>query len=495
MSISFVTQTTKFSRQLSIKGNVTLLLLTLCVFTTTASAQNGGDLLWSVDVTYTPETAAPRVSADGTIYFHSDDLYAISPTGQIIWSKPSSDPHAVDIGQDGTVYSGSGNTIFAYTPAGALKWTFTEPPGGQGIMAGPTVGPDGNVYAVTDLGGLGALSLTPAGQLLWNQPGFGNIAGTGLTTVPVTSTRLYFAEDIVPGCTELQEGITAVNLSGNLQWCDSISGVSRAVVLPNGDALVHDFGVLYDYNPDGSRAWSFTFPFPSGTLIGPSVGNDGTIYIFHSYANLWSLNSNGTKRWEADGIAGSNFPVVPTVSPDGSTVVFGTVFSFGVNGKVVAVNANGGSILWSVPINGPSAGAAGPVAFSNDGKTVYVPITQIGGVNKLQAYSVGGGVTTSTVLNVTGSCPGTVTMTVNGATPGGQVSVYASKRAGETTITTGNCAGTILDLMRARPIATGTTDTSGNLSLRLRLSARQCGQLMQALDLASCATSNVASSP
>ena len=87
---------------------------------------------------------------------------------------------------------------------------------------------------------------------------------------------------IVPGCTELQQGITAVDLSGSLQWCDSISGVSRAIVTPNGDALVHDFGILYDYNRDGSRDWSFTFPFPSGTLIGPSVGPDGTIYIFHS---------------------------------------------------------------------------------------------------------------------------------------------------------------------------------------------------------------------
>lgn len=362
-------------------------------------------------------------------------------------------------------------------------------------MAGPTVGPDGNIYAVTDLGGLGALSLTPGGQLLWNQPGFGNIAGTGLTTVPVTSTRVYFAEDIVPGCTELQQGISAVDLNGSLQWCDSISGVSRAVASPNGDALVHDFGVLYDYNPDGSRAWSFVFPFPSGTLIGPGVGNDGTIYIFHSYVNLWSLTSNGSKRWEADGIAGSNFPVVPTVSPDGSTVVFATVFSFGVNGKVAAVNANDGSVLWSVPISGLSAGAAGPVAFSNDGQTVYVPITEIGGVNRLAAYSVHGEVSTGPVLAVTGTCPGSITMTMNGVTPGAQVSIYSSKRAGSTTIATGSCAGTTLDLMRARAIATGTADASGNLSVRVRLGARQCGQLMQALDLATCETSNVATSP
>ena len=38
-------------------------------------------------------------------------------------------------------------------------------------MAGPTVGPDGNIYVVFDFGGLGAVALSPAGQLLWSNPG------------------------------------------------------------------------------------------------------------------------------------------------------------------------------------------------------------------------------------------------------------------------------------------------------------------------------------
>ena len=355
-----------------------------------AFAQTGGEIIWSVDLTYTARTAAPRVAFNGTIYIHSDDLYAISPTGQIKWRKNSADPHAVDVGPNGTVYFGSVGTIFAYTPAGQLLWSFTEPPGGQGLMAGPTVGTDGNIYAVTDFGGLGALSLTPDGQLIWNQPGYSNFQGTGLTPVPLTPARLYFAEDMVPGCTGFSEGLTALDLSGNLLWCHSFSGISRPIASPNGDALVHDFGLLYDYNPDGSLDWFFDFGFPAGTLIGPSAAPDGTIYIFHSNTNLWSLTATGQKRWEADGVAGSNFPEVPTVSPDNSVIVFGTYFSFGVNGKLVAVNAADGSVLWTLPIAGPSAGIAGPVSFSNDGKTVYAPITEIGGVNKLLAVSVGG---------------------------------------------------------------------------------------------------------
>ena len=479
------------------RRHLTLLLgLALALFLSAAgaSAQSGGETIWSVNLAYTPSTAAPRVAPSGTIYIHSDDLYAISPAGTIIWSKPSADPKAVDIGADGTVYSGSGGTIFAYTPAGDLKWSFTEPPTGQGLMAGPTVGPDGNIYAVTDGGGLGALSLTPNGQLIWNQPGYVNFAGTGMTSVPLTPTRLYFAEDVVPGCTEFSEGLNALDLNGNLLWCVSFSGISRPIAAPNGDALVHDFGVLYDYNPDGSRDWSFSFPFPSGTLIGPSVAPDGTIYIFHSYINLWSLTSTGAKRWEADGVAGTNFPVVPTVSPDGSVVVFGTVFSFGVNGRLVAVDAANGAVLWNVPISGPSAGVAGPVSFSSDGQTVYAPITEIGGTNKLLAVSVHD-MTGGPILSANGTCPGPVTLNVSGATPGAPVEIYGSKSVGSTTITVDTCAGTMLGLKKARLLATGTADSSGKVSVRMRLTDNRCGLLFQALDLGSCATSNVATGP
>jgi len=232
-----------------------------------------------------------------------------------------------------------------------------------------------------------------------------------MTPVPLTSNRLYFAEDVVPGCTKFSEGLNALDLNGNLLWCVSFSGIARPVASPNGDALVHDFGVLYDFNPDGSLDWSFSFPFPSGTLIGPSVAPNGTIYIFHSYQNLWSFTPSGSKRWESDGLTGSNFPVIPTVSPDGSVIVFGTVFSFGVNGKLVAVKATDGSVLWELPITGPSAGAAGPVAFSADGQTVYAPVTEIGGVNKLLAVSVrgnsGGGIPCGDLVSFQVRCKST----------------------------------------------------------------------------------------
>ena len=147
-----------------------------------------------------------------------------------------------------------------------------------------------------------------------------------------------------------------------------------------------------------------------------------------------------------------------------------------------------------MPITGPSAGIAGPVSFSDDGETIYAPITEIGGVNKLLAVSVNGNAA-SPSLSLSGTCPGTVTATVTGVTPGASVQIYGSKAAGSTTITTGDCAGTVLDLRKARRLGRGIADGNGMVVINLSLSAQRCGLLMQALDLGVCATSNVADAP
>ena len=469
-------------------------LIVLCIFSSVTLAQTGGQLLWSVNLTYTPEASAPRVGPDGTIYIHSDDLFAISSDGKILWMKSSSDSKAVDVAPDGTVYSGSGRTVFAYSPTGMLLWSFTEPAGGQGIMAGPTVGPDHNIYAVSDGGGLGAFSLTPAGTLRWNVPGYVNFQGTGLTPVPLDGDRLYFAEDVVPGCTQFSEGINAVTFDGNIAWCISHSGISRPKASPNGNAHVHDFGVLYTYTPAGDLAWSFGFPFPSGTLIGPSVGPEGNVYIFHDYQDLWSFTASGTVRWTAKDVAGANFPVEPAISPDGKTIVYATVYSFGVNGAIFAVDAQTGNVLWTIPVKGPSAGGVAPAAFSSDSRVVYVPTSEIGGINHLLAISVGNGGSSPT-LAVTGSCPGTARFRLTGLTPNTAAQVYGSKRQGATKLTSGACSGTQLGLDQARLIATKTADQNGVVSLQRTLNTDVCQGFVQGIDLSSCAVSNIPQLP
>jgi outer membrane protein assembly factor BamB len=492
MKIPCMTNDASFHQRFSAYALVALVAFISIAAPSRSAAQSGGQLLWTVPLTNSPVTGAPRVATNGNIYFHSEDLYSISPGGHILWTKPSTDSKSVDIGPDGTVYSGSFRTVFAYSPSGQLRWSFTEPPGGQGLMAGPSVGADGNIYAISDQLGLGAFSLTPRGELRWSVPGYVNFQGTGLTPMPLGSNQLYFAEDIVPGCTGFSEGIDSVSFDGQLLWCVSLTSIARPIAAPNGDALVHDFSFLYDFRPDGSIAWSFEFPFPGGTLVGPSVAADGTIYIFHDLSDLWSFTPSGNKRWETDGVAGSNSPIPATVSPDGKTVVFGTVFAFGKNGGLVAVNAADGMVRWRLPITGASAGAAGPVAFNPDGKVVYLPVTEIAaGVNKLWAVSVTGGPT----LTASGSCPGQAAVSASNLTPGGVAQVWASPGAGSTTISGGSCAGTILNLANARLSGTKTADSQGRFTLHPNLNSQMCARFIQTLDLSTCTTSNVGQFP
>src|SRR4029450_1594861 len=80
---------------------------------------------------------------------------------------------------------------------GHVRGTFVEPGTGQGVIAGPTVGPDGNIYVISDFGGLGAFALSPAGQLLWGNlgsPAFSRDGQLGAEIV-FSSTRLFAAFD------------------------------------------------------------------------------------------------------------------------------------------------------------------------------------------------------------------------------------------------------------------------------------------------------------
>lgn len=131
--------------------------------------QVDGRVKWrfQVDAQYGYLLQRPAVGPDGTVVAHdpAGNIYALTPDGGLKWifKTPSSAAGPPSIGADGTVYVASIATIYALAADGTLKWTFTEPAGGQGVIIGPTVGPDGNIYAVTDLGGIGALALSPAG--------------------------------------------------------------------------------------------------------------------------------------------------------------------------------------------------------------------------------------------------------------------------------------------------------------------------------------------
>ncbi len=254
------------ARQLQVSA---LLLASLAPSAGAAPAPSGGQVLWTVDLPGFATMSQPRVAPDGTIYLVTNQLFAISPQGQVKWTAPAWESY-VDVGPDGTVYTAGFRTVYAYHPDGSLKWSFTEPPGGQGIMQGPTLGPDGHLYAISDFGGLGVFSLTTSGALRWSVPGFTNNDGVGLGRVQFGGGGLYFAENSAPGCTPLTNGMAFVKLDGSLEWCLPISGVSRPWTTLDGRAITWQGGMsgktLLVYEPSSALSWTHTFDFSPGAI-------------------------------------------------------------------------------------------------------------------------------------------------------------------------------------------------------------------------------------
>lgn len=360
--------------------------LCLCaLLTPVALAQEAGERLWTVDVASVDVgsnvyMSQPRVAPDGTVYLVTDSLYAISPAGEILWAAAGRQSY-VDVGPDGTVYTAASGTIYAYHPDGTERWRFTDTEG-FGITTGPTVGPDGNLYAVFIQGGLGVFSLTPDGDFRWNVPGFLTDGGTGMGRVAFGPDNLYYADEAlwpVEGCTAPYTGMVSITLDGDLEWCRSITGVEEPPIgvqsTLDGRAVVIRRAVpaagVYVYTPDGSLDWAYTEPSPTIVVVGP----DDNLYAWFG-TTLISLTADGEERWsEAQPI--NNFPWRAEVAPDTSAVVAGSVYGFGENGIIVAADPADGSTLWSLPVTGPSAGAGAPAAFSPDGAVVYVSVNTL----------------------------------------------------------------------------------------------------------------------
>ncbi|NOG55239.1 MAG: hypothetical protein HND57_13100 [Planctomycetes bacterium] len=97
-------------------------------------------------------------------------------------------------------------------------------------------------------------------------------------------------------------------------------------------------------------------------------------------------------------------------------------------------------------------------------------------------------------LSILGSCPGDMRFKVEGATSNEQVAYIYAEGTGSVEIPPGNpCAGTVLGLnMTAMLADVVTADGDGMAKFDVRVPGRACGQVyMQAIDLETCATTNV----
>ena len=345
-----------------------------------------GAVKWRFQVSGQYVLSRPAVGPDGGVVVASSsgDVYSLTAEGALRWVVPSVGAYGgPSIGADGTTYVGSGSTITAIAPDGSIRWTYVEPTSGQGVIAGPTVGPDGNIYVISDYGGLGAFALSPAGQLLWSNPGnptFTERAQLGAEIV-FGSGRLYAAFDEYGVGPSTMFGLS---LGGTQQWARAIGGSDDMFMQQQRQPAVGADGSLYLTTMGGANGWGLKrvepgsgnvlwnySPWPANGMSPPSVGLDGSVYFSRSLAYLESVTPNGQSRWTFfDGSIVDN----PAVSPDGSIVVAGHRPYFGEPGSARGWNASTGALAWQVDLPNEDGGyqiVETQPRFSADSGTAY----------------------------------------------------------------------------------------------------------------------------
>ncbi|MET0754118.1 MAG: PQQ-binding-like beta-propeller repeat protein, partial [Pyrinomonadaceae bacterium] len=264
-------------------------------FTVRARPSANGRVLWRFQADDSYIIGRPAIGTDGTIYAAGvgGHLYALTPSGGIKWIFRGSFPvmQSVSVGADNTAYFAGGNVVYAINPNGTLKWQIVNPSGGA-FAAGPNVGPDGNIYAVTTLGSdnpnqLGAITISPAGQILNNRQGYVEPRSQALFNREIVfgSNQYYFGGlNNVPFNTG---GLEVFQLGGTYRFTISAAGGRQPAVAPDGTIYAVRGG--NPGTPERLGAFSPTNGnllreiLPTETYLGhPDMGADGTIYITHN---------------------------------------------------------------------------------------------------------------------------------------------------------------------------------------------------------------------
>jgi PQQ-like domain/PASTA domain len=372
-----------------------------------SSLVSQGVVKWRFQVSGQYVLHRPAVGPDGGVVVASStgDVYSLTAAGALRWVVPSvSGSGGPSIGADGTVYVASMSTVTAIAADGTIQWSFTEPSVGQGVIAGPTVGPDGNIYVISDYGGLGAFALSPAGQLLWSNPGNPTFSEYGQLGAEIVfgSGRLYAAFDEYAVAASTMFGLT---LGGAQQWARPLAGSDDMFMQQQRQPATSSDGSPYLTGMGGGNGWGLNrvdpgsgnvlwnySPWPSNGMSAPSIGPDGSVYFARSLSYLESVTPAGQSRWTfSDGSIIDH----PAVSPDGGTVVAGVRPNFGEPGSVRAWNAARGTVDWQVDLPNENGGYQvlyTQPRFSADGGTAYFGTAILGGGDQYSfVYAVEGG--------------------------------------------------------------------------------------------------------
>lgn len=254
------------------------------------------------------------VADDGSIYTADQlGLYKLSNDGGLIWFHAGAGGvFPISLADDGTIYAGrileAGTLLIrAINPDGSTKWEFHDPVDGYALKLGPSVGPDGNIYAATgrDISPLGAFSLDADGNLRWSSEGMPEFISTRVpeltaSNVALDGTNAYLGwmhTTATPEAYALQAD------NGEQQWFSGNSDLdiyffSFPKLDPDG-RLVGVWGQtgVIVITPQGETEWFAVHPSQINVNELPDTDAKGNIYIGASRSELWSLTPDGETRW------------------------------------------------------------------------------------------------------------------------------------------------------------------------------------------------------
>lgn len=380
-----------------------------------AAAAPDVSLAWTFGRESSPSLHRPAIEPEGTIYLADGDgrLYAIQPGGRQRWvydAARTSNVEGGDSGNGPVVQGRDGTLYFPFNPVGPLvelhavtrdgahRWTFRV--AARSTIAGPAVGPDGNIYVAHAESGRGLLVIAPDGSLVRSNPGapvlqdrssLGSELVFGPRAPGEPATQLYLALDVYElAVRHARPSLFGFDLLATQVFRTPVGRLSGAGGQRQGQPVVGPSGTvylstsspgqgwgLYAFSPDdGAPRWNW-YEVPGHAMSEPAVGPDETIYVVQNLGTLLALSPQGEARWAANLKGEANQG--PTVHPAGLYVAV-TAWR-GDELLVLARDPASGAAVWEFVLprgDGERLDPITRVSFSPDGRRLYVQAEVMG---------------------------------------------------------------------------------------------------------------------
>lgn len=323
--------------------------------------------------------ARPIVGPDGTVYAMGNfgHIYAVNRDGTLRWvvSPAGGVSGALGMMKNGNLVVGGGGGVQALSPVdGSTVWTF---PIQTPLVAGPSVGPDGNIYAADDSrwsqSVIGAFILSPTGQLLWSGGKYYRRGG-GWTPQEVKfggNNAYYWSDYSSTGDPDVLGGLNALHLGGGLHW-RVMDGVG---ILPdaraNGDVALFRPSTIEMWNANGGMIWSQNLgQFGGQEQVEAVVASDGRTYFTTTAAKLHAISPTGQILYShfIGGIVSNH-----VVRPDANQIALQYQPNWGVPAQIQGYDKDA-NLQWSqeLPVEyGTTIVCYNLMAYDPTGTTLY----------------------------------------------------------------------------------------------------------------------------